>query len=240
MKAEDIITPVKKQLHPYLGPQKISDAALLSTLGTMDEIIVQETSQVDPDGLTKVVDEVDVTTAQNRSGYRLKESTHYEDFKFVDDDDKVMPINMVRRQDLEKATTNPAGALVSDKTFDAGRFFPADPLGKRWAGSDTRSWYNPSQNHRISYSYVPLPETPSKLSDHISSPRAAIGVLTNYVVMQALMMQTGVPQARLETAIQSFQTARQTYLMQMYKRVQTDPPSKRHISHLRSEFDGLP
>lgn len=221
--ASSLITAAKKRTFGSKGVQKISTSLLLEELSFQDQLLTQMAAQIAPDLLVTVTSSVTFTDAGNTNGYTLSNGIHYRDFLHKDTtDDVYRPINIVARQHRHSHAKPPAGMLRTASA--AGVFYPIDPLGKEWNGSDSREWFEPAEGHTMTYSYVPMPVPITALSDTLKSPQMAREVIVSSLELTILLSnaptrQELMPQweARTQAALSKRQGALDAYRMQLYK-----------------------
>lgn len=221
--ASSLISSADKRTYGKRGKQPLSKPLLLEELSYQDQLITQLVSQNAPDLLSTVTGVITLTNSGNINGYTLASGIHYRDFTHVDaTDDEYKPINMVQRQHRDERPAPPAAMLRSAAA--AGVFYPIDPLNKRWADDDERTWFEPDSGHTVSYSYVPLATQLTSLSDTLRSPDMAREVIVSSLVMSILLSSPPTDEVGLETwrtALQAETAARtlalQTFMMQVNK-----------------------
>lgn len=221
--ASTLISAAKDRTFSYHGKQKLNDKMLLAELSYQDQLVVQLVSQANPDLLATVSGTITMSDSGNSNGYTLQSGVHYRDFTHIDStDDRYTPINIVQRQHRDVRPAAPAGMVRTSSA--AGVFYPIDPAGKRWSGSETRNWFEPDSSHTVSYSYVPLPGTLSSLSATLSSPDMAREVFVTALEVAILLsarpqneIETASWQTRLEAALGARQAALEVFRMQVYK-----------------------
>jgi hypothetical protein len=216
------------------GRQKISKAMLLSELSYQDQLIVQMFSQIAPDLLATTTGSITLTDAGNTNGYTLQSGIHYRDFVHTNvDDEKYNKITMIRRQDRESYPAPPAGMLRMGSV--GGVFAPVDHLGKRWTGTEQRSWFDPDAGHAVTYSYVALPSALTAMSDTLASPDMAREVFISSLELTILLSQTEVNEIKVQAALAKRQGMMDSLRMQMYKFV--GPQGEHGRGRARTESD---
>ena len=238
--ASALIDAALKRSFGGTGRQKVSKAALLEELSYQDQLVVQMASQIAPDLLATTTGVVTITDVGNTNGYSLSAGLHYRDFVHVDTtNERYIPINMVQRQHRESYPKAPAAMLRLGST--SAVFHPIDPQGKRWTGTGTRNFFNATDGHTVSYSYVPLPSTISSLSDSLSSPDMAREAIVSSLELQVLMMSNMKDEVRLQAALAKRQGAWDSLRMQMYKFMapQGQPGGKHRYSTMQAMLDRI-
>lgn len=214
--ASELIDAALKRTFGAQGSQKISKAALLEELSYQDQLIVQMFSQIAPDLLAVTTGTITITDVGNLNGYTLQSGIHYRDFVHVDTTNEAHEkIRMLRRQDRESNSNAPAGMLRMGAV--GGVFAPIDPLGKRWLGTSSRSYFEPDDGHTVSYSYVPLPPVVSTLASTLTSPDMAREVILSSLELTILLSRPGANEIQVQAALAKRQGMMDSLRMQMYK-----------------------
>lgn len=214
--ASDLVTAARQGAFGKQGAQRTPDALLLQELSAQDMMLTQLAAQVAPDLLTTITGKVTFTDTGNTNGYTLQNAVHYRDFVHLDsDDDQYTKVTILQRQYRESHPRAPAGMLR--KGASAAIFYPIDPLGKRWAGSENRRWFEPSDGHEMSYSYVPLPVPITSLSDDLKAPQTAREVIVASLELRILLSAPTPDEAAIQMALQRRNEAVQLYTMMLYK-----------------------
>jgi hypothetical protein len=213
--ASSLIDSALQRTFGGTGAQKVSKAMLLSELSFQDQLIVQMLSQIAPDMLATTTGVIALTDGGNTNGYSLSAGIHYRDFVHFDGDDKYTPVNIVQRKHRESYPTAPAGMMRLGST--SGVFYPIDPLGKRWGGTEDRLWFEPASSHTVSYSYVPLPAQVTSLASTLSSPDMAREAIVSSLELQILLSTPDLNEARVQGALAKRQGAMDALRMQAYK-----------------------
>ncbi len=224
--ASTLITSAKERTFGAQGRQKISMPMLLGELTHQDQLVVQMLSQIAPDLLATVTGVVVTSDNGNLNGYTLQNGMHYRDFVHGDVTDGVYtPINMLQRKHRDSNPPSPAGMLRTGG--GAAVFHPIDPVGKRWLGGDTRSWYDPALLHEVTYSYIATPPVLTALADTLASPDMSREIFVSALVVRILLSQPKGQgdeleawQVRVQAAITALQSAQSSFQMQAYKFMQ--------------------
>ena len=218
--ASSLIDAALKRSFGHTGSQKISKAMLLEEISYQDQLIVQMFSQIAPDLLATVTGTFDIVSATaNSNGYSLNSGIHYRDFIHVDTtDDRYVEVNMVNRSDRQSSPSAPAAMISLGTGATGATFYPIDPLGKRWSDTtETRTWFESTDGHSISYSFVPLPSPITKLSDTVTSPNMAREAIVSSLELQILLSSHKQNEARIQGAFAKRQGAMDALRMQAYK-----------------------
>lgn len=199
------------------GPAKIPLPMLFVELTMQDQLLTQMAAQIAPDLLATVSGSVTLTDAGNTNGYTLANGILYRDFTHIDSaDDRYTPCRVVRRADRDRLPEPPA--LMIRTGTAAAVIYPVDPLGKRWAGSDTRTWFEPDEGHTLSYSYVAMPTPITSRSSTLKSPQMAREIIIASLELKILLSRPGPKdQLAIEAALAKRQGLMDSYRMQLYK-----------------------
>lgn len=146
----------------------------------------------------------------NSAGYSLQPAKAYTEFRLIDTEGGATPIRIVPETEFDYPQSNPAG-IVRGSTF-----WPADPLGLRWAGTDTREFYKSGEY--IKYRYIPEPPLVSTLAQVLICPDEAQPYLLWSLVLAILLGASGVPPEKLQTVLAMRQSAKQDILLLASKR----------------------
>ena len=113
---------------------------------------------------------------------------------YEDANGNLTPIDMVTldRED-DMSATHPAGLLINQITFK-----PVDPLGKRWAGGEVRSYY-PAGSF-VNYRYATSPAVPTTLAATMASPDSARDYFIQAIRLMVLLQHPAVPPDVLQAA----------------------------------------
>lgn len=146
----------------------------------------------------------------NSAGYSLQPAKAYTEFRLIDTEGGATPIRIVPETEFDYPQSNPAG-IVRGSTF-----WPADPLGLRWAGTDTREFYKSGEY--IKYRYIPEPPLVSTLAQVLICPDEAQPYLLWSLVLAILLGASGVPPEKLQMVLAMRQSAKQDILLLASKR----------------------
>lgn len=215
LSASTIINAAKQRAFGIIGPQKISDAALLGELSYQDQLITQMFSQIAPDLLATVSGTISLSDAGNTNGYTLESGIHYRDFAHYDGDETYVPIEIYQRQYRDSEKASPSGTLRL--SGGAAVFYPFDPLNKRWGGTDARQYFEPDEGHVVYYSYVPIASPVTSLSATLRSPDMAREVIVQSLVLSIILSRPEVSQVNLELEMAKRQGMMDSLRMQAYK-----------------------
>lgn len=221
MTPKEIIKQATLQAFPYVSDHATATAVLLSSLSSLDEQVVQLIAQVQPEMLSLQQAEMSVTDGKNKSGYSLKDSPIYRDFKLITASGDAKKISVVQREDIDRAGSHPAGAVVA--TLSAGRkeFIPADPRQQRWSTAGSRTYFKVGE--KITYQYIPQTVQLVTLTDTLASPVSARPYLIAALSLDIILAHEQAPPERIDAAAQRVEIARSTMVMTIHKFVMPSP-----------------
>lgn len=195
MLVSDVFADAESLAYPYIDKSGISPAQLLRQLTALDQEVLTVAAQNAPGWVSVAGTPVTVVLATNPNGYSLTAALSYSDFEYVDKDGYTYPLNGVTDSQFDNPSWHPAYRLEGLK------FFPADPLGKRWAGTEARSWFK-GDGDQVLYRYVPLVTQLVAKSDTLKSPEAARAYFARSLALTIILsyhsLYGNVPAERLQ------------------------------------------
>ena len=163
-----IIEEAEGLAYPHISENATARGPLLHQLSSLEKEVVDMIVSTSPNLLAEAGGVITIVLGTNPSGYALDTTKAYmtDTFRYVDAENTIIPIRIVPVAQFDDPPIHPA-AMIS-----AGSFYPCDPLGKNWAGSDARSWY-PGEGETVTYSLVDEPALVTTLSQVLVSPDLA-------------------------------------------------------------------
>lgn len=211
----DLITQATQLVYPNLGPSEISESALMSQMGALDDEIVQLVHHHAPHLLVKKSRVITITTAQNPLGYSLEDAMSYERFTYVDKDDNLYDLTIVDITARNESTYEPS-AYIS-QTAQGPTLFPIDEREKDWAGTDIRNWFK-GDGDRITYLILPQPHVPADDTTELMAPDFCRAYIVQSLVTQILAIQD-VPVDKLQKSFQREQELKRLMLTEIYRNI---------------------
>jgi len=212
--ASEIINDAFGRAFPYVRETDIVYGPLLRHLASLDTEVVQWYTLQYPERLNLVATPIPVVLSQNPNGYILQAAgaLGYSEFRWIDTNNYIWPINIVPEDRFDHPMLHPAG-MIRGNTF-----FPADPTELRWQNNDPRQFYI-GNGDTITYSYMPLPGQLTSLSSTLVSPDEARNYIAAAITTQILMNAAGdVPQEKIQLSMAYMAARRQELMLDMMKR----------------------
>jgi hypothetical protein len=203
--AGTLIEDAELHAYPYLASPPIPRPTLLRTLQALDAEIVTLLMTEAPHALSGAASAaLTIAAATNVTGYTLDPAFQHQQFMYwIASTGRYTPLTLVTvdRQDDVNAK-HPAAVVLDEVTL-----FPVDPLGKRWAGGETRSWF--VDGDKLYYRKVSAATTPATLSATLQSPDYAEDFFSAAMHLEVLLRYPGqVPERVLQAAEDSVKSTR--------------------------------
>jgi hypothetical protein len=214
--AGDLITDAKLLAAPYVREDVASPGPLLRVLTGLDFDIVRQVALYAPELLSVQATEVPVVVASNTTGYTMTAAFAYSAFSYVKEDGERIPISIVPERRAPTTIRHPAGSIVGGAS---PKFFPADPFGKGWEGSDTRAWFS-NTNESFVYRYVAQPARLTTLTGAtgtLVAPDEARDFL-QWMLCASVLEMSEAPRERMLSARDLATLARQEFIRNLVKR----------------------
>lgn len=211
-----LIADAQLLAYPYSAAHTVAPAVLLRELQVADHDIMEMFGLTAPERMSQepITGSLTVVPATNITGYTLEESHFYTDWKYLNSDGDIYLITIVPEKDLDHPPVAPAGIVRGTK------FYPADPMWKRWSGSDERTFYI-GDGDTISYRYIADTARVTSMTQTLSSPDEGREYLVATLVLSILMAASAsmaVPQLRLQQAVAARDSAFQGMQLMAAKR----------------------
>jgi hypothetical protein len=217
----DLINTAVGRAYPFIRETDIAPGQLCKILTGLDQEVLHWYSIQAPERTTTVAAPITVVLSQNVAGYALVALAYvYTNFKWIDNQGFVWPINMVPENRFDHPGKHPA-ALVRNSTF-----YPCDPNEVRWtniSGSiGGQRQFFAGNGDTITYDYQPIGPNITTTSQNMTSPDEAREYFTSSLTFHILLNSSEmIPQGRLAMAQASMALRRQELLTNMLKRTQT-------------------
>ena len=193
--ASTLIEDGELMAYPFIPFPPAPRGMLLRALGNLDAEIMRLLMAEAPHVVSAAAAaKITIVVATNAAGYTVDAGFQHQQFTYEDANGILTPIDMVTldRED-DRSATHPAGLLINQATFK-----PIDPLGKRWAGGEARSFY-PAGSF-VNYRLAAAPAVPTTLADTMSSPDSARDYFVHAIKLAVLLQHPAVPPDVLEDA----------------------------------------
>ncbi len=218
----DVITEAKQNAFPYIREDQFNPGQSLSHCYHLDQEIQQMFGFTGPEQAAATQPApVTIIASQNVNGYSLAANAiHYYDFKYIDNQGYVWPINMVPENHFDHPMLHPAGIVRGGATNSF--FFPADPLEIRFstiqAGLTRQFWAG--NGDTFTYNYIVTRTSPFiSLASAMNVPDLARPYVVAALTLQILLNSADiVPPPRLQMAQLRWQQTRQELQLLASKR----------------------
>lgn len=211
--ASTLINDAELLAFPHITDPPAPRPMLLRSLGSLDAEIVRLLLAEVPHALSATGTAVTIVDNPTNitgyvfatAGFQIQQLTH----KKANGD--LTPVEIVTLDRLDDTSaTHPAGVIVNQV-----RFLPVDPLGKRWNGSDARSWYVVGET--VEYRVATVPTSPPTLASTLTSPDSARDFFLQALRLALLLRYPEVPERTIEDARNQVQQERLLFLSQANK-----------------------
>lgn len=212
--AGTLISDAELMSYPYVPDPPLPRPSLLRTLGSLDAEMVRLLLAEVPHAVSCAAADITVVSASNAAGYTLVLGFQYQQFTHEDANGVLTPIEIVTLDRLDDTLArHPAGVVVN-----LGTFMPVDPLGKRWAGSESRGWYV-GDGDKILGRRATAPISPTSLTSTLTSPNLARDFFLHGLRLAMLLQYPDVPESILTPARERVPQERLLALQQAHKSV---------------------
>jgi len=188
---------------------------LVSQLSSLDREIAMDIAKVAPELLAQNASaDITIVKSSNAAGYSLESGAmRYFDFTYVADDSEYhRNIRMVPLGQFDQAPGHPAATVQGDK------FYPCDPLNRRWSGQDDRTFFN-GDGEVVRYRFVAVPAALTGPTSSLTSPDFARPYFEQALVVTLLMLNSA-PAPMLQTAMLREQILRRQLGLNIYNYAQ--------------------
>ena len=218
--AGTLISDAELMVYPYVPDPPLPRPSLLRVLGNLDAEMMRLLLAEVPHAVSSLAADITIVSADNAAGYTLVFGFQYQQFTHKGANDVLTPIELVTLDRLDDTQArHPAAVVVNQDTF-----MPVDPLGKRWAGSETRGWYV-GDGDKILGRRATAPVSPTSLSDTVTSPDTARDFFLHGLRLAMLLqfgnalIGTSVPDSVLALARERVPQERLLVIQQAHKSV---------------------
>ncbi len=215
--AGTLITDAELMAYPYVPDPPFPRPSLLRILGNLDAEMVRLIMAEAPHVLSCAAADITVVSASNAAGYTLVLGFQFQQFTYEDANGVLTPVEIVTLDRLDDTQAKHPAAVV----VNLGTFMPVDPLGKRWAGSESRGWYV-GNGDKILGRRATAPISPTSLASTLTSPNMTRDFFLHGLRL-AMLLQVpdppGVPDKVLTLARERVPQERLLALQQAHKSV---------------------
>lgn len=215
-----LITEAKQRSFPFIREDQFSPGQSLSQLAALEQEIQQMFGFTGPDQTSVAATPTTIVATQNATGYVLATALTYNNFKYIDNQGYVWPINMVPEDHFDHPMLHPA-AMVKI-VLGVTTLFPSDPMEVRFStlqqGLVRQFWVG--NGDTFTYNYVQSVTAPfTTLNQSMNVPDVSRNYIVAALSLNILLNSAElVPPNRLQMAQLQWQEERQRLQLLASKR----------------------